>query len=66
MRVFVNGETKEFDAALKLHDLLARLDVPAQRIAVELNKSVIRRQDWEITEVRDSDKSEIVHFVGGG
>jgi thiamine biosynthesis protein ThiS len=66
MRVFVNGETKEFAEALKLHDLLTRLDLPARRIAVELNKAVIRRQDWETTEVSDDDKIEIVHFVGGG
>jgi len=66
MRVFVNGETKEFAEALKLQDVLTHLDVPAQRIAVELNKVVVRRQNWETTEVRDDDKIEIVHFVGGG
>ena len=66
MRVFVNGETKEFAEALKLQDVLTHLDVPAQRIAVELNKVVVRRQNWETIEVRDDDKIEIVHFVGGG
>ncbi|MEP7075221.1 MAG: sulfur carrier protein ThiS [Acidobacteriota bacterium] len=66
MRVFVNGETKEFAETLNLNDLLQRLDMPAQRIAVELNRSVIRRKDWTETDVRENDKIEIVHFVGGG
>ncbi|MEP6847899.1 MAG: sulfur carrier protein ThiS [Acidobacteriota bacterium] len=66
MRVFVNGETKEFAEALKLDDLLRRLDMPPQRIAVELNRSVVRRKDWTETDIRENDKIEIVHFVGGG
>ncbi|MGH9821559.1 MAG: sulfur carrier protein ThiS [Pyrinomonadaceae bacterium] len=66
MRVFVNGETKEFGGELKLHDLLKHLDIPSERIAVELNKLVVRRQDWAETDVRENDTIEIVQFVGGG
>ncbi len=66
MRVFVNGETKEFEESLNLQDLLTSLDMPAQRVAVELNSSVVRRQEWPKTEIQDNDKIEIVHFVGGG
>jgi thiamine biosynthesis protein ThiS len=66
MRVFVNGETKEFSEGLRLHELLERLDLPARRIAVELNKNVIRQQQWGDVVVEDNDKIEIVHFVGGG
>lgn len=66
MRVFVNGETREFADELKLRDLLNHLDIPSQRIAVELNKFVVRRKDWAETEIRDNDTIEIVQFVGGG
>ena len=66
MRVFVNGETKEFGEELNLQELLERLDLPARRIAVELNKNVIRHQHWADVVVKDDDKIEIVHFVGGG
>jgi thiamine biosynthesis protein ThiS len=31
-----------------------------------LNRAVVRRNDWEYTVVRDDDRIEIVHFVGGG
>jgi thiamine biosynthesis protein ThiS len=40
--------------------------LPRQRIAIELNNNVIRRSAWAETVVRDYDKIEVVHFVGGG
>ncbi len=66
MRVYVNGEPGEYSTPLFLSDLIARLDLPAARIAVELNREVVRRGDWLTTELRDDDRIEIVHFVGGG
>ncbi|HEV8367847.1 MAG TPA: sulfur carrier protein ThiS [Pyrinomonadaceae bacterium] len=66
MRVYVNDESKEFVEGLSLTDLIRQLDLPAQRIAVELNKEVVRRSAWDQTVLRDDDRIEIVHFVGGG
>jgi len=43
-----------------------QLDLPAQRVAVELNRNVVRRNDWSSTMLQDDDRLEIVHFVGGG
>ncbi|HEU4435077.1 MAG TPA: sulfur carrier protein ThiS [Pyrinomonadaceae bacterium] len=66
MRVYVNGEAREFSSPLSLAQLIAELDLPPARIAVELNRAVVRRNDWGTTELRDDDRIEIVHFVGGG
>ena len=66
MRVYVNGEAKEFSAPLSLSELITELDLPAARVAVELNRSVVRRSEWNATMVQDGDRLEIVHFVGGG
>jgi thiamine biosynthesis protein ThiS len=66
MRVFVNGDEKDFDTALSLADLITQLDLPATRIAIELNREVVRRSDWDSTMLKDEDRIEIVHFVGGG
>jgi thiamine biosynthesis protein ThiS len=66
LRVYVNGELREFSGPLSLAELIAQLDFPAQRIAVELNRTVVRRSDWSTTELHDEDRIEIVHFVGGG
>ncbi|MBE7516980.1 MAG: sulfur carrier protein ThiS [Chloracidobacterium sp.] len=67
-RIILNGEKKEITAEIGrgITDLVQELGLSARRIAVELNGSVIRRADWDITPVNDGDKIEIVHFVGGG
>ena len=66
MRVYINGEAREFPSPLSLAQLIAELDLPAARIAVELNRTVVRRNEWSTTDLRDDDRIEIVHFVGGG
>ena len=66
MRVFVNGDLKEFSSALTLAELIDQLEFPAPRIAIELNREVVRRSDWGSTMLKDEDRIEIVHFVGGG
>ena len=66
MKVFVNSEEKDFSAAISLSELIKELDLPAARIAIELNREVVRRSDWDSTMLTDDDRIEIVHFVGGG
>ena len=66
MRVFINGETKEVAGEINLIELLVNFSLPQERIAVELNKKVVRKKDWGNILVKDADKIEIVHFVGGG
>lgn len=66
MKVFVNGDEKDFDAPISLAELITQLDLPAARIAIELNREVVRRSDWGSTMLKDEDRLEIVHFVGGG
>lgn len=66
MKVFINGETREIQGETNLSELLKQLSLPSERIAIELNKEVARRRDWENIQIKDGDKIEIVHFVGGG
>lgn len=66
MNVIINGEKKDVPGEIDLKALLDHLALPQQRIAIELNKEVIRRKDWQITKLSESDKIEVVHFVGGG
>jgi thiamine biosynthesis protein ThiS len=65
MRVYVNGEAIEVFGA-SLADLITHLDLPSARIAVELNREVVRRNEWSGTILHEDDRVEIVHFVGGG
>ncbi|MDQ2974549.1 MAG: sulfur carrier protein ThiS [Acidobacteriota bacterium] len=66
MRIQVNGQPQEVKEALSLSQLVTSLELKPEQIAVELNQKVIRRGDWQNTDLRDGDKIEIVHFVGGG
>jgi sulfur carrier protein len=66
MKIIVNGEAKEVPAGFKLDELLERFEMPRQRIAVELNKSVVRRAEWPSVSLNEGDRIEVVHFVGGG
>jgi thiamine biosynthesis protein ThiS len=66
LRVYVNGVSREVQGNPSLAELITQLDLPAARIAVEVNREVVRRGEWGNTMLRDEDRIEIVHFVGGG
>lgn len=66
MKVFINGEIREISESVTLRRLLENLELPQERVAIELNKEVVRKKDWESVKVSDADRIEIIHFVGGG
>ena len=66
MRVELNGEPKELDEGTTLSALIEQLSLAPERVAVELNRDVVRRADWPATRLSDGDRVEVVHFVGGG
>ncbi len=66
MKLEINGERKTVPASATVRDLLDNLGIKPDRIAVELNRQIIRRQDWDHTALSELDKLEIVQFVGGG
>src|SRR6185503_10706920 len=65
MNVYVNGELRNVNA-ISMEELVAELDLPVGRVAIELNREVVRRSEWGSTMLKDEDRIEIVHFVGGG
>ena len=66
MQIQINGEARELRDESRLSDLVVELELAPERIAVELNHQVVRRAEWEQTILRENDRVEIVHFVGGG
>ena len=66
MQIQVNGETREVADQSTVAGLIAALDLEPARVAVELNRNVVRRNVWAETNLHDGDRVEIVHFVGGG
>ena len=67
MNLFVNGEEeKSYPNVTTLAQLIAELGMKGDRVAVELNREIVPRSQWDETQLRDGDHLEIVHFVGGG
>jgi len=64
--LLLNGEKREVADAVSLAELIEMLGLAPERIAIELNQGVVRRSEWAATELKESDRIEIVHFVGGG
>jgi thiamine biosynthesis protein ThiS len=62
----VNGESRDVLAALTIGELVQHLALAPERLAIELNQEVVRRADWQQTVLKQGDRVEIVHFVGGG
>lgn len=66
IQVIINGELRQVLPQQSLADLLKDLNIPADRIAIELNSAIVRKRDWEETLVEPGSQIEIVEFVGGG
>ena len=66
MQILLNGENKQIDRELNLTELLRHFELPTERIAIELNREVIRKKNWDSIKIKEADKIEVVHFVGGG
>ena len=66
MKLQINGEEREMAEGLTLAALLEQLGMKADRVAVELNREIVRREAWAQTRLQEGDRLEIVQFVGGG
>jgi thiazole synthase len=66
MTIVLNGDAVEVTGPLTLTALLSQLGVDPRRVAVEHNHDVIKKADYDATEIHDGDQIEIVNFVGGG
>lgn len=64
--VQINGEERIIPAGLNIRNLVAHLGLDAERVAVELNRRLVRKPEWEATRVEEGASLEIVTFVGGG
>jgi sulfur carrier protein len=69
LTLHLNGQTRSFadlQPGVVLAEVVAALGLKADRIAVELNGEIAPRTSWAERLVREGDRLEVVHFVGGG
>ncbi|UVI33749.1 sulfur carrier protein ThiS [Paenibacillus spongiae] len=61
----MNGRTEQ-TAASNVIELIQQLGLEGKRIVVELNGSILARDEWSRAEIENDAELELVHFVGGG
>jgi sulfur carrier protein len=66
MRLLVNGDWTDAPDGESLQGLLGRLGIDPRRVAVEHNLTIVPKDRYAATLLREGDRLEIVHFVGGG
>lgn len=66
IEIVVNGERKRVPRGLNVSTLLQFLEIEAPRVAVELDRAIVRKGSWEATSIEDGAQVEVVWFVGGG
>ncbi len=64
--VIVNGAEHRLPAGATLADMLERMELSRERVAVEHNREIVSRSRLDGVVLKDGDRLEIVHFVGGG
>ena len=66
VKIQLNGRKLELNDKHSLATLLKKYKIDSKKIAVELNGKIINRSKYKIIYIRNNDKIEIVHFIGGG
>ena len=66
MKLTINGDERDFAGPLTLAGLVDKLGMKQDRVAIELNRDIVSRDQWLQTGLSEGDRLEIVHFVGGG
>ena len=66
MQLTINGEHRDFTAALSVTELLENLGLDPRKVALERNLEIVPKSAYAATRLADGDRLEIVHFIGGG
>jgi thiamine biosynthesis protein ThiS len=64
--IVLNGEPRRVPDGLNVAGMLKYLEIDVQKVAVELNREIVRKPEWESAEVLEGAQVEVVWFVGGG
>jgi len=66
MNITLNGEKKNVPAGITVLGLLESLNIPQERVAVELNLDIVRKNVYAATSIKEGDILEVVSFMQGG
>ena len=65
-KIQLNGKKVAIKTNFSIHDLLKKYKLINKKIAIEYNGIIIQKNDYKKKYLKNNDKLEIVHFIGGG
>jgi len=66
IEIVVNGERRQVSLGHTITDLLRSLGIQPDRVAIELDRRIVKPPEWNTTVLEAESAIEIVQFVGGG
>jgi len=66
IKIKVNGKTLSIEQNFTVVKLIKKLDIPLNKVAIELNKKIIDKKKLKKITLNNKDNLEIVYFIGGG
>mgnify|MGYP005995064853 FL=1 len=65
-KIQLNGKKVVIKSDYSILDLLKKYKLTNKKVAIELNGTIIQKVNYKKKYLKDNDKLEIVHFIGGG
>ena len=65
-KIQLNGDEFEITIGINLNELLNKLKIQKNKIAIEVNGEIVEKNKYYNRTLSNNDKVEIVHFIGGG
>jgi sulfur carrier protein len=66
IKIKVNGKVTGINQNTNLLNLIKNLQISIKKVAIELNQEIVDKKKLNTINLKNNDKIEIVHFIGGG
>ena len=66
IKIKLNGKVKVIPGTFKVQNLIDNFKIPIKKVAIEINQEIIDKRKLNKIKIKNDDKIEIVHFIGGG
>ncbi len=66
VKIKINGRKRSINSKISLKSLLSTNKISLKKVAVEINEKIINKKTINKIKIKNGDKIEIVHFIGGG
>ena len=66
VKIEINGKKFLIKPKMTLKDVITKYKIPVKKVAIEINEKIVNKENLQKIKIKNLDKIEIVHFIGGG